>query len=263
MASSKALNQLAKIFKDLHQPGKPIILANVYDILSAEAVGSLESCKALATASYAVARASGTVDDDMTLETNLKAVEGIGKVALRLQKPLSVDLQDAYGAELEDAVRGVIERGAVGINLEDCDKATGKMYPIDEATSRVKEALAVAKKAGVPNFVVNARCDTLVKGGEMDEVIARGKKYLAAGATTVFVWGGSARGVSRAEVARMVHEFNGRLNVSMKMGSPDALGVSELAKIGVARISVGPAMQFMAMEYFAQKADEMLKTAHW
>lgn len=261
--SSKSLNQLAQTLKALHQPGKPLILANIYDILSTEAVGSLPSCKALATASYAVARASGTTDDDMTLSTNLAAVEGIGKVALRLQKPLTVDLQDAYGAELEDAVKGVIDRGAVGINLEDCDKATNEMYPVDEAADRVKLALAVAKKAGVPDFVINARCDTLLHGGEMDEVVARGRKYLAAGATTVFVFGGSARGVSRAEVARMVHEFNGRLNVSMRIGAPDALGVSELAKIGVARISVGPAIQFMAMEHFKEKADEMLKTAKW
>jgi 2-methylisocitrate lyase-like PEP mutase family enzyme len=259
--SSKALNQLARTLKALHEPGKPLVLANVYDILSAEAVGSLQSCKALATASYAVARAWGTEDDDMTLETNLNAVAGIGKVAMKLKKPLTVDLQDAYGTELEDAIRGVIERGAVGINLEDCDKATSKMYPADEAANRVKQALAIAKKVGVPDFVVNARCDTLVHGGEMDEVIARGKKYLAAGATTLFVWGGSGRGVSRAEVVRMVKEFDGRLNVSMRMGSPDALMVPELAKIGVARISVGPAIQFMAMDYYAQKADELLKTA--
>ena len=59
----------------------------------------------------------------------------------------------------------------------------------------------------------------------------------------------------------MVHEFEGRLNVSMKLGSADALGVRELASIGVARISVGPAIQFMAMEHLAKKADELLKSA--
>lgn len=246
--------------KALHVPGKPLVVANVYDILSAEAVGALPSCKVLATASYAVARAWGTADDDMTMETNLAAVAGVGKVALRLEKPLTVDLQDAYGPELEKAIKGVIDRGAVGINLEDCDKATSKMYPADVATKRIKQALQVAKKAGVPDFVINARCDTLVHGGEMDEVVERGKKYLDAGATTIFVWGGSARGVSRAEVARMVHEFNGRLNVSLKLGVPDALTVPELAKIGVARISIGPALQFMAMDYYAQKAEELLKT---
>jgi 2-methylisocitrate lyase-like PEP mutase family enzyme len=199
----------------------------------------------------------------MTLSTNLLAVDAIGKVAIRLNKPLSVDLQDGYGAELETAVRGVIERGAVGINLEDCDKATGEMYSIGEAASRVRQALAVAKDAGLPDFVLNARCDTLVKGGELEEVVARGKRYLAAGATTVFVWGGSSRGISRGEVARLVHEFNGRLNVSMKMGDQDALGVRELAKMGVARISVGPAIQFMAMGHFSQKAEEMLGVATW
>jgi len=253
------LNTLARTLRSLHRSGKPLVLANVYDFLSAEAVASLSSSHALATASYAVARAVGTEDDDMTLEQNIAATKLIGKVANKHGKPLTVDIQDAYGDRLEEAIKSVIEAGAVGVNLEDCDKDTGKMHSIDEAANRVRRALKTAADSGVPDFVVNARCDTLVRGGEMDEVIARGKKYLDAGATTVFVWGGSKRGVSRAEVERMVKEFDGRLNVSLKWSG--GLTVAELSKIGVARISVGPAIQFFAMAEFAKKAEELLKQA--
>jgi len=42
---------LAGTLKALHKPGDPLVLANVYDILSARAVASLPSSKALATAS--------------------------------------------------------------------------------------------------------------------------------------------------------------------------------------------------------------------
>jgi 2-methylisocitrate lyase-like PEP mutase family enzyme len=253
------LNETAKTLKSLHRPGHPLVLANVYDILSAEAVAQLPSSKALATASYAVARAAGTTDDDMTLETNLNAVRGIAKVAAKWNKPLTVDIQDAYGDELETAIQQLIALGVTGVNLEDCDKATQKMHPVETAVERVKRVLAVAAKEEVPDFVVNARCDTLITGGEVSEAIARGKQYLDAGATSVFVWGGSTRnGISRAEVVQLTEAFGGRLNVSMRL-APGNLAVKELAEIGVSRISIGPALQFSSMDYFATEADKLLK----
>jgi len=256
------LNDLARTLKALHKPGKPLILANVYDILSAQTVAALPSCRALATASYGVARANGTEDDDMTLETNLLAVRGIAKVARDFKKPLTVDIQDAYGTRLEESIHRLVDMDVVGVNLEDCDKETQKMYSEQEAVDRVRRALAAANESGVPDFVVNARCDALLHGGDMDEVCRRGQRYLEAGATCVFVWGGSKRGVSRAEVERMVKEFKGRLNVSGLLTAKDALTVSELSKIGVARISVGPQIQFLAMEEFAKQAEKLLTSGN-
>jgi 2-methylisocitrate lyase-like PEP mutase family enzyme len=252
-----SINTTAKQLKALHKPGNPILFTNVYDRLTAEAVASVPSSKALATASYAVARAAGTQDDDMTLEINLAAIRGIADVAQWHDKPLSVDIQDGYGERLEEAISALIKLGVVGVNLEDCDKATQKMYAPEVAAERVKRVLAVAGREGVPDFVVNARCDTLVHGGELAEVLERGNLYLEAGATTVFVWGGSKRGTSRAEVVEMVKAFDGRLNVSMRL-APGNLTVKELAEIGVARISIGPDLQFAAMEYFGKEAAKIL-----
>ena len=235
-----------------------MVFANVYDHLSAKTVAQIPSCQALATASYGVAMAAGTTDNDMTLEQNLAAARAVGKVAAEFKKPLTVDLQDAYGDRLEEAIKAVIDAGAVGINLEDVDKETQKFHSQEEATNRVRRALKTAKDAGVPDFAINARCDTLVHGGTIEETIERGKKYLEAGATTVFVWGGSKRGVSRNEVEQLVKAFDGRLNVSLKW---DGLTVAELSQIGVARISVGPAIQFFAMKEYETKAKEILDAA--
>lgn len=259
--ASEQLNFLAKSFRALHRPGRPLVLANVYDILSAKAVAPMSSCHAVATASYSVAMAAGIEDDDLSLEQNIAAARLIGKMAEEYNKPLTVDLQDGYGTDLEEAVRQVIEAGAAGINLEDCDKVSKTMYPPDEAASRVRRAMDVAVKSGVPDFVVNARCDTLVMGGQLDEAIARGRKYLAAGATTVFVWGGGKRGVSRAEVEEMVKAFDGRLNVSLKWDKT-GLTVAQLAEIGVARISVGPTLTFFAMAEYQRRAKELLDQAN-
>jgi len=251
------LNTIAQTLKSLHKSGQPLVVANVYDALSARNVASLPSCKALGTASYAIAVANGTTDDDLELETNLLAVRGIAAVAKEYNKPLTVDIQDGYGARLEEAIAALIDLGVTGVNLEDYDKANKKMYSLEVAKKRVERALAVAKNKGVPDFVINARCDALVQGGQFDEVLIRGKQYLAAGATTVFVWGGS-RGVSRREAEVMVKEFDGRLNVLMKM-EPDGLKIAQLRDIGVARISVGPQIQTLAMQTFAKEAEMILK----
>ena len=258
--SSKGLGELARTLQSYHRPGNPIVLANVHDVFSAKAVAPLSSAKALATASYAVAIAAGTSDDDLTLEQNVAAARLIGKVAAEHNKPLTVDLQDGYGDRITEAVRQVIEAGAVGINLEDYNKETKMFYSVDEAAARVKTAVEVGAKEGMPDFVVNARCDTLVQGGGMEETIERGRKYLAAGATSVFVWGGSKRGISRAEVQRLVKEFDGRLNVSLKWA--DGLTVSELAELGVSRISVGPTIAFLAMAEYERQAQHLLEQAH-
>ncbi|KAK5062449.1 hypothetical protein LTR84_004520 [Exophiala bonariae] len=254
----KGLNDLAKSFGYLHRPGEPLILANVYDLLSARAVAPLPSCNAIATASYSVAMAAGTDDDHLSLQQNIAAARLIGNVAAEYNKPFTVDLQDGYGTKLEDAIRQVIEAGAVGINLEDCDKESKTLYAPDEAAARVSRALSAASKAGVPDFVVNARCDTLVMGGKLEEAIERGKKYLEAGATTVFVWGGGKRGVSRDEVEEMVKAFDGRLNVSLKWDK-QGLSVRQLAELGVARISVGPTIMFFATAEYQKRARELLE----
>ncbi|KAH8660595.1 phosphoenolpyruvate phosphomutase-domain-containing protein [Xylariales sp. PMI_506] len=251
-------NNQATRFKALHEPGRPLILANVYDILSAEAVAQLPSCKALATASFAVARAWGTTDGELTLDTNLQAVRGIADVAARYNLPLTVDLQDGYGDRLEEAIRELLALGVSGVNLEDRDKATLALLPPATAVERIKRVLAVAASEGVPDFVVNARCDVLLTGGEMPELISRGKLYLDAGATTIFVLGGAARGVSRAEVAQMAESFGGRLNVSKRMG-PGYLTIKELEEIGVARISIGPQLQIATMDYLAKEAAKLLE----
>jgi 2-methylisocitrate lyase-like PEP mutase family enzyme len=196
----------------------------------------------------------------MTLETNLNAVRAISPIAKQYGLPLSIDWQDGYGDRLEEGIEKILQLGVVGLNLEDCDKATQKMIPVNEAAERVKRVLAVAKKNGVEDFVVNARTDTLIHGGPVSDAITRGKSYLAAGATTVFVWGGSIRGgITKSEVVELTRAFDGKLNVALKT-DPGNLTVKDLSKIGVARLSIGPTLQFVAMKTYAEEAEKILNS---
>ncbi|RAL11740.1 isocitrate lyase/PEP mutase family protein [Aspergillus homomorphus CBS 101889] len=250
-------NSLAQHFKSLHRPHHPLILANVYDGASAKAVAALPTAQAIATASFAVAAAAGISDEELSREELLRSAKAIAATVRPTGKPLTVDIRDGYNADLEAIVTELVAAGVVGVNLEDFDNATKTMYSAAEAVQRIETVLRAARAAGVPDFVVNARCDALLYQGSLEEVIERGRAYLTAGATTVFVWGGRSRGgISREEVVRLVEAFEGRLNVK---ALPGGLSTEELAEIGVARISVGPGLLLAAMERVTELARALLE----
>ncbi|TKA67865.1 hypothetical protein B0A55_08406 [Friedmanniomyces simplex] len=235
-----SMNDTALAFRALHRPGQPVLLANVYDAITARAVGSLPSCRALATASY--------------------TVTAIAAVAKELGKPLTVDLQDGYSERLEEAVQCTIDAGAVGINIEDADKAVN-LYSATEAAERVRRVVAIAVRNRLPDFVVNARTDTLRHGGVLEDAIVRGRAYLAAGAFNVVVWGGPQRGgLSRQEVNSLTDAFQGRLNIMRNDMVAGGLSLQDVAKIGVARCSMGPFLQFTLADEAAKAAAAFIGT---
>jgi 2-methylisocitrate lyase-like PEP mutase family enzyme len=256
---AQSQNEIAKNFRALHVPGTPLILTNVWDAITASTIAALPGTKALATASYAVAAAAGLADADLDLETNLRAVSAIAKVAAKHNLPLTVDFQDGFGSNLEQGVRKVIKLGAVGINLEDFGREINGLYPIDQQCERIRRVLAVAQEEGVPDFVVNARTDTLYVGRDLTEAIDRGRAYLEAGAFNVFIWGGPSRpGWSREEVAKASKALDGRLNVILVRVKPGGLSVKEIGELGVARISLGPTLMIWSSEQIGKEAGRIL-----
>lgn len=253
-------NDTAKHFRSLHVPGNPLVLTNIWDAITANTIASLPGTRALATASFAIAAAAGLSDDELDLETNLRAVRVIAKVAATHNLPLTVDFQDGFGTQLEEGVRAVIQLGAVGINLEDFGREVGGLHSIEEQCGRIRRVMAVAREQGVPDFAVNARTDALFAGSDLNEAIERGKRYLEAGAFNVFIWGGPTRqGWNRDEVKRASEAFNGRLNVILVRGKVGGLSVSEIAELGVARISVGPALMRWSAERIGEEAKNILE----
>lgn len=197
----------------------------------------------------------GKADAELDLETNLAGIRSIGDAVAQYGLPLTADLQDGY-IDIEDSIKRCIEAGAVGCNLEDVSSQNGKLRSTEEHVSRMKTAMQAAGEAGVPDFVVNARTDVLAFGGSIEDAIDRGKAYLDAGAVTVYVWGGSGgRGVSKNEVQQLVKGLGGMINVKMNLRAGDWLNVADLAKLGVARISVGPEMYHHAMQGFRRAFD--------
>lgn len=256
----------------LHVPGSPVVFPNIWDTASLQTVLSVNDSdqqqerppplRAIATASYAIAASLGLKDEELTHEQNLQRIAELAPLVRAADLPLSVDIQDGYGARIDDVVASVVRAGAVGANIEDvvladdaaAGRKAGEFYGVEEQADRIRRAIGAAEAAGCPGFVVNARCDVFFMQATtgwsdakvVESAVARGKAYLAAGATTVFIWGGSARGLRTAEVEAVVEGLEGR--VAVKLGAEGGLSVRELAEIGVARISIGPSLSFVKPE---------------
>lgn len=280
------------VFKALHEPGNPVVLPNIYDASSLSSLLQLNEgggtlVKATATASWAIAASLGIRDEELTLEQNLAAFSRIAPVAHAAALPISIDLQDGYGERIVEAVTRAAELGAAGANIEDSipsagftrraahnsadngndddddddgGSGDGPLYPVEVQVRRLREALAAAPEG----FVLNARCDVFrLEPAAVDddeftlrEAVERGKAYLEAGATTVFYWGG-ARGLRTSEVETLVRELGGRVAVKLRAGEA-GLSTGELARMGVARISVGPELYLLAMKAVREAAARIL-----
>jgi 2-methylisocitrate lyase-like PEP mutase family enzyme len=185
-------------------------------------------------------------------------------VAREFGLPLTVDIQDGYGERLEEVVRRVIlEVGAVGVNIEDSEPETGAMKGEEVAVERVKRVLEIASELGVEDFVVNARADSFLMGaGDIDESVRRGRLYLEAGATTVYVFWPRGAEMVEEDVKRVVDGLDGKANIQpRRAGGVQKKGLSsaDVARLGAARVSIGPQLYLAAVEAIKARANEVFE----
>ena len=229
----------AKAFAALHRKGDPVVLYNIWDAGSAKAVAE-SGAKALATGSWSVAAAQGYPDGEaIPLE---QLVTTVRQITAATDLPVSVDFEGAYSAEPEQAAANVarlIEAGAVGINFEDQVIGGSGLHDVESQVARIRAIRAMAASRGVDLFI-NARTDLFLKepdaakhAGLVDEAIARGAAYAAAGASGFFV----PLLLDPALVAKVTAASSLPVNILLKPGAPD---VATFAKAGVGRISYGP-----------------------
>jgi 2-methylisocitrate lyase-like PEP mutase family enzyme len=232
-------HEKALLFTDLHKPGDPVILFNVWDAGSAKAVAGA-GAKAIATGSWSVAAAFGYADGQ-SLPFEI-AIENIRRIAESVDVPVTLDFEGGYAvepAELKSNIARVIEAGAIGINFEDQIIDGEGLYFVEQQSERIRAIREAADEGGIPLFI-NARTDVFLKtlpgphtSQQVDEALARAHAYADAGASGLF-----APGLRDAELIRNLCERS-PLPVNI-MVMPDAPSNSEMADLGVARISYGP-----------------------
>ncbi len=232
-----AVADRAQTLVGLHAAPEILRVVNVWDVVSARAVAALPETKALATAGHSIAATFGYEDgENIPVELMLDMV---GRIVAAVDVPVSADLDAGFG-DPGETTRRAIGVGVVGANVED------RVKPLAEAVAAVEAVIAAGEAEGVP-FALNARTDVFLKGADrpLDDKIAdaveRGRAFLAAGATSVFV-----PGKLDADTTRRLVEGLGERKLSV-IGVPGNLTAAEYEALGVSRISYGPQTQRVAL----------------
>lgn len=247
MTDEKTSQRAGELLR-LHQDPKLLTVINVWDVISAKAVASVDGTTALATASHSIAASAGYEDgENIPVEEMIAAV---GRIAAATELPVSADLEAGYG-DAGETIRKAIGVGIVGANLED------QLKPLEESVAAVAAVVAAAADEGLGDFVLNARTDAFVKAGDRDpaevlaDAIARGRAYLDAGAPVVFVPGK----LDEDQVGALVEAFGPqRLTV---IGVPGTPPLARLEALGVARVSYGPMSQRVALTALQELVEEV------
>jgi 2-methylisocitrate lyase-like PEP mutase family enzyme len=242
--------QLAERFAALHRPGRPLLLPNPWDPGSARLLAWL-GFEALATTSSGSAATLGLLDGEIGAEQAL-AHSAVMVEATPL--PVSADLENGFADDADgvaQTARGAVAAGLAGFSIEDyTGDDTTPIYDIDRAAERVRAAAEAAHR-GPARLVLTGRCENHLHGrDDLADTIARLQAYQEAGADVLY-----APGLADAGQIRSVIESVDRpVNVLARPGVPP---VPELAELGVARVSVGGAFAFAALDMLVEAGREL------
>jgi 2-methylisocitrate lyase-like PEP mutase family enzyme len=246
MADQGTIDKGAELLR-LHRDPELLTVVNVWDVVSATTVASVEGTTALATASHSIAATFGYEDgENIPLDLMLDMV---GRIVASTSLPVTADLEGGYGNPAE-TIRRAIGIGAVGANIED------QMRPVAEAARNVEAIMKVAEQEGV-DFVLNARTDAFHLGRDRDPAenlaaaVERGRAFLDAGAPVVFV---PAR-LKEEQVATLVDAF-GPQRLTL-IGIPGTPPPARLEELGVARVSYGPMSQNVALTALQELVEDV------
>jgi 2-methylisocitrate lyase-like PEP mutase family enzyme len=242
----------AKRFLTLHDGEGPLLIPNPWDQGSARLLQSL-GFQALATTSSGYAATLGRLDGSVTLK---EAIEHAALIVGATDLPVSADLENGFcqdPAGVAETFRLARDAGLAGASLEDYSgQEKASIYDISLAAERVAAAAEVAH-SGPARLVLTARAENHLHGvTDLTDTIGRLQAYQQAGADVLY-----APGLLRLQdIGDLVASVDRPVNVLARPGAPT---VSELASVGVKRISVGGAFAFAALGALVKAAQELIE----
>jgi 2-methylisocitrate lyase-like PEP mutase family enzyme len=236
-----------KTFRELHKSGC-FVIPNPWNVGSARYLQGL-GFKALATTSSGHAHSEGFPDGAQSID---EVLAHYCELAAATDIPLNADFENGFADEPDEVAANVtrcIAAGVSGLSIEDSPQSPVPLYDFDKALARVKAARAAIDKAS-SDVVFTARSEGFIRGRpDIDETIRRLKAFTDAGADCLYSPGIK----TREHIEATVKAVGGKAINFLNMG---ALGftVSDLAGMGVRRISVGGTMARVAMDAFIKSA---------
>ena len=248
MSPSTAAKRAA--LRNLHASGC-FVIPNPWDLGSARYLQKL-GFKALATTSSGYAWSLARPDNAASLDDVLAHLRAL---AAGTDVPVSADFEGGFADEPEavgENVKRALATGIAGLSIEDSTgRAEAPLYDIAVARARI-EAARAAIDAVDATAVLTARAECFLVGRpDLSEAIRRLTAYAEAGADCLY-----APGLRTADAIRSVVQAVAPKPVNVLVASA-GMTVSQLADLGVRRISVGGALARTAWGAFMRTAIEI------
>ena len=241
-----------KTFRKLHEAGC-FVIPNPWNVGTARYLQGL-GFKALATTSSGHAHAQSFPDGGQTRD---EVLAHFSEMAAATDVPLNADFENGFADDPDRVAENVtrcIATGVAGLSIEDSPKDATPLYDLDRSVARVKAARAAIDRAG-GEVVFTARAENFIRGvPDLDDAIRRLKAYAAAGADCLY-----APGIRTREQIEAVVKAVAPKPVNFLAGWAMDFTVSDIAAMGVRRISVGGSLARVAMNAFIKTATEIAK----
>jgi 2-methylisocitrate lyase-like PEP mutase family enzyme len=241
-------------FRKLHQSGC-FVIPNPWDIGTARYLRGL-GYNALATTSAGFAFSRGLPDAEWVVSRDMM-LSHVAEIVAAVDLPVNADFESGYAHEPEAVAQNVrlcVATGVAGLSIED---ATGNrekpLYELPLAIERIKAARAAIDASG-EDVLLTARAECFLVGHSdpLRESIRRLQAYAAAGADVLYAPGPTKREDIQAIVAAAAPK-----PVNVLLSSNTGLKVSDLAALGVRRVSVGSSLARAAWTGFIRAAKEI------
>jgi len=239
-------------FRALHAREGAFIIPNPWDVGSARILAQA-GFEALATTSAGFAFTLGRRDNTIARYAML---DHVATIVAATELPVSADLENGYA----DTPEGVAETyalaattGIVGASIEDSSgDPAHPLFDIAIAAERVRAAVEAVRALPFP-FTLTARAENFLVGRkDLADVIRRLQAYQDAGADVLYAPGL----VERDDIATVVKALDRPVNVVMGLAGA-RFSLSDLAALGVKRVSVGSALARASFGALIDAAKEM------
>jgi 2-methylisocitrate lyase-like PEP mutase family enzyme len=242
-----------EIFRALHESGC-FVLPNPWDMGTAIYLHRL-GFKALATTSAGFAFVRGKPDGGVPRDEMLAHIREIVKAT---PLPVNADFLNGYGDEPKSVAKNVklcIDSGVAGLSIEDnTGRADAPLYEKDLAVERIRAARSAIDSSGM-QAVLTGRCEAWLVGDAkpLRTALDRLAAYADAGADCLYAPGVLAPD----EIAQIVKAIAPKPVNLLISGFNHQLSFSQVADLGVRRISVGSGLALTAWGAFIRAARDI------
>jgi 2-methylisocitrate lyase-like PEP mutase family enzyme len=185
------------------------------------------------------------------------ALGHVAEIAGAVDLPVNADFESGYAREpkgVAESVRLCVETGVSGLSIEDSTgDGTRPLFELPLAVERLAAARSAIDATG-SGVLLTARAECFLVGIEdpLAESIRRLQAYAQAGADVLYAPGAQERGDIAAIVSAVAPK-----PVNVLMSANTGLRLSDLAELGVRRVSVGSSLARAAWGGFMRAAKLM------